>query len=391
MLSIDVGFGNVKICDGETFNAFPAVYYECKGNYKHDKSDPNDLLMELDGIKYHIGQTAINNDGVSVMNRGDMFRHKLFILSAICVATEGDFEDEVLLGLPISDFEAVEADLKKLKGEYDVVFNDKKRHIKITKVRVFYQGKAVYEVVKDEDGNPVIDPITGEPKTQIVYEEVKDENGNVKLDDDGKPVKQIVYDMDKPIYNDPKGNTPLRPYRACEYVGTKVYHVNSAIRNWSDMPAESEWLDGYENDEYRLYNTTILQLQWKSDEDFIFRVYDTSGFSIGLPIIGDGFSLNMNGNIYSALGKDFKWYYWKNNRPCKKGEGRLNADPENQIILLLWPKKEVLELGTDENGNPITSEGWYLSALPLAKTWFKPSFIPDLIPTLLPLIKGLLN
>ena len=249
----------------------------------------------------------------------------------------------------------------------------------------------LYEVVKDEDGNPVIDPITGEPKTQIVYEEVKDENGNVKLDDDGKPVKQIVYDMDKPIYNDPKGNTPLRPYRACEYVGTKVYHVNSAIRNWSDMPAESEWLDGYENDEYRLYNTTILQLQWKSDEDFIFRVYDTSGFSIGLPIIGDGFSLNMNGNIYSALGKDFKWYYWKNNRPCKKGEGRLNADPENQIILLLWPKKEVLELGTDENGNPITSEGWYLSALPLAKTWFKPSFIPDLIPTLLPLIKGLLN
>lgn len=153
MLSVDVGYGNVKICDGETFNAFPAVYYEVKGSYKLDQSDPNDLLMELDGVKYHVGQTAINNDGVSVMNRGDMFRHKLFILSAICVATKGDFEDEVLLGLPISDYEAVEEDLKKLKGEYDVKFNEKERHIKITGVRVFYQGKAVYEVVKDENPN----------------------------------------------------------------------------------------------------------------------------------------------------------------------------------------------------------------------------------------------
>ena len=248
-----------------------------------------------------------------------------------------------------------------------------------------------YEDVLDEDGNVVIDDITGEPKKQIKYEEAKDENGNVKLDKDGKPIMQIVYDMNKPIYLDEKGESPFRPYRACEFMGTKVYHVNSPIRNWSDMPAQSEWIEGYENDECRVYNTTILQLQWKSDEDFFFRVYDTTGFFMGLPIIGDGFSLNMNGNIYSALGKDFKWYYWKDNRPCKKGEGTLNTNPENWIIMLLWPKKEVLELGVDENGNPITSEGWYFSALPIAKSWFKPSFIPDLIPTLLPLIKGLLN
>ena len=174
-------------------------------------------------------------------------------------------------------------------------------------------------------------------------------------------------------------------------MGTKVYHLDTVVRNWSDMPAQSEWKEGYENDEYRIYNTAILQLQWKSDADFLFRVYDNDGFSISLPINGASFGINMNGNIYSALGKDLKWYYWNGDKPCKKGEGKLNTTPDSQIILLLWPKREVLELGTDENGNPITSSGWIFEAVSIGKTWFKPSFIPDLIPTLLPLIKGLLN
>ena len=152
MLSVDVGYGNVKICDGESFNAFPAVYYQCKGSYIPD-DDPNDLLLELDGVKYHIGQTAMANNGLSVMDRGDMLRHKLFVLTAICVVSKKDFEDEVLLGLPIQDYKAIAEELKSLKGEYDVVFNGKKKHIKITNVRVFMQGKAVYEVIKDENPN----------------------------------------------------------------------------------------------------------------------------------------------------------------------------------------------------------------------------------------------
>ncbi|MBO5632357.1 MAG: ParM/StbA family protein [Aeriscardovia sp.] len=152
MLSIDVGYGNVKICDGESFNAFPAVYYQCKGSYIPD-DDPNDLLLELDGVKYHVGQTAMANNGLSVMDRGDMLRHKLFVLTAICVVSKNDFEDEVLLGLPIQDYQSIANELKALKGEYDVVFNGKKKHIKITNVRVFMQGKAVYEVIKDENEN----------------------------------------------------------------------------------------------------------------------------------------------------------------------------------------------------------------------------------------------
>lgn len=152
MLSIDVGYGNVKICDGDSFNAFPAVYYQCKTNYIPD-NNPNDLLLEYEGVKYHIGQTAIANNGVSVMDREDMLHHKLFVLTAICVSTNKDFEDEVLLGLPIRDYQSIADKLKALKGKYEVVFNGKKRKINITDVRVFMQGKAVYEVIKDENEN----------------------------------------------------------------------------------------------------------------------------------------------------------------------------------------------------------------------------------------------
>ena len=146
-------------------------------------------------------------------------------------------------------------------------------------------GNPMYEPklveATDTDGNVVIDDITGEPKMVPAK------------DKDGK----TIYDETKPVYKDPKGETVQRPYRNCEYMGTKAYHLDHPVYSWADVPAQSEWIEGYENEECEIYTTDILQLQWKSDEDFIFRVYDTSGFSIGLPIIGDGFSLNMNGNI----------------------------------------------------------------------------------------------
>ncbi len=232
------------------------------------------------------------------------------------------------------------------------------------------KGNPVYEPVYvdvlDEEGNPVIDEITGKVKQEV------------KKDDEGK----IVYDKSKPVYDDPKGSVVTRPYRSCEMVGTKVYHLDHPVKEWADMPTQDQWIEGYENDKYTLCNTTIMQVQWKADNEFFFRVYDTDGFGFN---IEDGFKINMNGNIYSALGKDFKWYYWKGDRPCKKGEGNLNTNPEKIIIVLLWPTKETLELANGE-----TATGWYLTALPLSASFFRPSFIPELIPTIINLLKGLL-
>lgn len=152
MLSIDVGYGNTKIYDGQKFFAFPSVYYKAKEGERPSRNK-KDLVIEVDGEKYHVGKAAIARSGDSPMNREDMFRHKLFVLSAICFATTGDFDDEVLLGLPIGDMDLMERKLKRLKGEYDVSFNGRKRHINIKAVKVFAQAESIYSLLYQDDLN----------------------------------------------------------------------------------------------------------------------------------------------------------------------------------------------------------------------------------------------
>lgn len=151
MLSIDVGFGNTKVYDGENVFGFPSVYMEANKDYQL-KTDPNEKLLELDGVLYHVGRTALNKDGLAPFDREDILRHKIFMLTAICSATKGkDFSDEVALGLPIGDFSAIFSELKKLKGTYDVKYNEKKVHIEVTKVKVFKQSEAIFNLLKKEN------------------------------------------------------------------------------------------------------------------------------------------------------------------------------------------------------------------------------------------------
>ncbi len=212
----------------------------------------------------------------------------------------------------------------------------------------------LYTDVLDDEGNPVIDPVTNKPVQEIAT----DENGNK------------LFDESKPIYKDPKGSSAGRPYRNCEYMGFKVYYVDGVYTNAADLPAQSEWKEGYNangGEDYGLYTTVIIQYQWKSDADFIIRVYDESG------------------KIYSALGKNLKWYYWFDDKPCSKSEAKLNADPENYIILMLLIKSETAEYADGQTG-----KSFYLQAFRLGKPSLSPAFIPGLLPTIMDLIKGLL-
>ena len=254
--------------------------------------------------------------------------------------------------------------------------------------------------VLDDDGNP-----TYEPK----YEPMLDEEGNPVLDDAGEPKMQVmtdketgavIYDTDKPILKDPKGETVQRPYRNCEFMGTKAYHLDYPVFSWADMPAESEWIEGYENEECEIHNTDILQLQWKPDSDFLFRVYNTDGVGLQLSISPFSISVDTNGCLYSALGKDFRWYYWDvNGKPCQRGGGMLNTKPEEQVIILLLPESEKIEIPVDatseqdEEATPEvkTSTSWYFTAFPLGRDFLKPSLIPTLLPTILKAVRGLIN
>ncbi len=205
---------------------------------------------------------------------------------------------------------------------------------------------------KDEEGNVIINQLTGEP----VMEEVVDPETGDPVDDETKP-----------IYSDAKGDEPSRPYRNCEYMGFKIYHVETPYVNYADVPAQDQWLEGFESDDYRVYNTTIIKVIWKPDTDFLVRFYNTSN------------------EIYSAVGKDGKWYYWSKERPCQKGEGMLNTDPENSFILMFTRTKETAELA-----DGATADSTYIKAFSIGKVQLSPAFIPDLIPTIVTLIKSLI-
>lgn len=171
MISIDIGFGNVKTYDGEELSAFPSIYAPAWEGYVPKKDDQ---LLELDGNRYHIGMTALKMSGESPFDKEDILRHKIFMLAAICEATDKrDFEDEVLLGLPIGDYGFMSKKLQRLKGEYDVIYNGKKRHIVITKVRVYAQSEAVYNLLLKDDpsiGHKIVGIIDiGQKTVDVAY------------------------------------------------------------------------------------------------------------------------------------------------------------------------------------------------------------------------------
>lgn len=272
-------------------------------------------------------------------------------------------------------------------------------------------SNALREIAKDNDGDNIYEQLQrpvigadGQPVTDAngvvlmenVYEDKLDAEGNPILDENGKPIPDYdkpVYDETKPVYVDEKGNTKERPYRNCEFVGYKMYEVKNEGNNYAsfaDLPARSTWTEISLNEEVRARNTPILQIQWKSDKDFFFRVYN--GTKVELNIIGafsGGKLIGQSGTstIYSALGKDFKMYYWKDNKPCTKAEAVFNPNPENFFTLYLKFQMEEAEF---ENGEikklPI------ISAVQIGKEIFTdPMFIGKLIPTILGLLQSILS
>jgi hypothetical protein len=215
-------------------------------------------------------------------------------------------------------------------------------------------GNPVYEYkyveVKDENGETVIDPETGDPKTEM------------ETDEDGNP----VYDYSKPVMDDAKSNTVARPYRNCEFNGFKVYYVDGVYSKVEDLPDKSEWKEGFndqnETGAQHIYTTTIIQAQWIADSSFRLRVYDDQG------------------NISFALGKDWSRHYWNvKGYPCNKGENDLIVDREAYFCAMFRLVKE-------------EGYGYYLQAVGLPRTYLNNTVTSGLlIGTLLPLIKNLLK
>ena len=168
---------------------------------------------------------------------------------------------------------------------------------------------------------------------------------------------------------DPKADEVRRPYRNCEFIGFKVYYVEGVYSSFEDLPAQDTWKEGYndrnETGAQHIYTTSILQMQWMADTDFLFRVYDDS-------------------NCLSwALGKNFKSYYWAplsgtgvNAIPATKADIVHCQDPENNINLLFLPKRDEVD------------GSFYFYHLSIEKTWLNLITYAKLIPTIIDLLKS---
>lgn len=157
MISIDVGYGNTKYYMDGTAGCFPSIYKVYNGN-SYNPRTPEDMLLELDGQKYLIGETALNKDGEASFDKESLLRHQLFVLASICKATE-NYKGSIVVGLPIGDMQKLSPMLLKLKGKYEVKFNGKDRAIDIQKVKVLAQGEAIIHLLKAEV--PVSDEVIG--------------------------------------------------------------------------------------------------------------------------------------------------------------------------------------------------------------------------------------
>ena len=126
------------------------------------------------------------------------------------------------------------------------------------------------------------------------------------------------------------GDTNPEKPEETQTIGWKVYHVTDP----ADLNNPDKWIEGFneitdKNDpDYDLLKyPTIFQAQWKANRDFFFRVYGEVNVVLTLPINGEKLSVSIQGgDLYCALGKDFKMYYWENQHITTKDLAVLESD-----------------------------------------------------------------
>ena len=177
---------------------------------------------------------------------------------------------------------------------------------------------------------------------------------------------------------DPKGdfdkdNNP-RPYRNCEFMGFKTYYVDGVYSAFEDLPPVEEWKEGCndrnEEGAQHLYTTSILQMQWKADTDFLFRVYDDSN------------------TLMWAIDKKFHKYYWAptaekaddtNAIPATKADIVHCRLPEENVVILFLPKFP---------GEDSKEDSFYFYHLSIAKSFLNLNTYGKLIPMIIDALKS---
>lgn len=136
--------------------------------------------------------------------------------------------------------------------------------------------------------------------------------------DDAIKTSTVVYGADPEVENGPGYNIRIKPILIdkpadnYEIIGWKVFYLDDP----ADIKDPTKWHEGYNSQgTQEAYSCLVYQAQWITHKDLFFRVFDTKG------------------NLYSALSKKFKTYYWNNNASCNKGDSKINQHGDDYVVL----------------------------------------------------------
>ena len=144
-LGVDVGNYNINTSENIMFKAAVSTF--------KDFGSTADKIV-IDNKAYYLGDGYLEID----YRKFDKSNYLPLLLGAICKSTTHE-EIELGLGLPLTQYKGFKIELINMlnKKEFNVVFNNKNRNIKITKVDVFPEGVASliasFDKLKDKIGN----------------------------------------------------------------------------------------------------------------------------------------------------------------------------------------------------------------------------------------------
>ena len=129
-LGVDVGNYNINTSENVMFKAAVSTF--------KDFGSTADKIV-IDNKAYYLGDGYLEID----YRKFDKSNYLPLLLGAICKSTTHE-EIELGLGLPLTQYKGFKTELINMlnKKEFNVVFNNKNRNIKITKVDVFPEGVA---------------------------------------------------------------------------------------------------------------------------------------------------------------------------------------------------------------------------------------------------------
>lgn len=142
-IGLDIGRGNVKAITMDKkvkFESYAGKARELDFENKNDK-----YIIDINGEKYFTGELA-KREGMArgfQKNKLDYERTLPLALTGLYLATGSELNN-IVIGLPISDYKTQREELESfLKGSYEVAI-DQKRVIRINNVKAFPEGAGAY-------------------------------------------------------------------------------------------------------------------------------------------------------------------------------------------------------------------------------------------------------